>query len=66
MVPPDDPSTRKKDPTTTRKPASGPTDRSIPPVIRAIVWPMAMKPRAVHSNITEVTLNGKKYRSFWV
>ncbi len=54
------PSLMKNEPTTTSSPDSGPTDRSMPPSSTAIVWPMAMKPSAVHSNITDVVLNAER------
>jgi len=40
----------KNEATTTRKPASGPTDRSMAPSNSATVCPSAMNPRAVVSN----------------
>ena len=51
---------RKKEPTTTRRPASGPTERSMPPVISTMVCPMAMKPSAAHDVMTEVMLKGAR------
>ncbi len=50
MVCGDWPSLMKNDATTTRNPAKGPTDRSIPPISKATVCPSAMKPSAVASN----------------
>ena len=39
----------KNEATTTRNPASGPTDRSMPPINSATVCPSAIKPKAVAS-----------------
>ena len=54
------PSSTKKDATTTRRPASGPTERSIPPSSKANVCPSEMKPSAAHANMTEVTLKSER------
>ena len=52
----DFPSRTKNDASTTRNPASGPTDKSIPPRRSAKVCPSEMKPRAAHANSTELML----------
>jgi hypothetical protein len=54
------PSRMKNDPTTTRNPASGPTDRSMPPSRSTKVCPSEMKPSAAHANITDVMLKSEK------
>ena len=50
------PSSTKNDARTTRKPARGPTDRSIPPSSSANVSPSEMKPSAAHANMTVLML----------
>ena len=55
-----DSSRMKKEPTTTRKPTKGPTDRSMPPVSRAIVWPSAMNPSALTSSSIEEMLKAPR------
>ena len=54
------PSSTKNDATTTRKPASGPTERSIPPSSSANVCPSEMKPSAAHANMTDVMLKSER------
>ncbi len=54
------PSLTKKEATTTRKPASGPTERSMPPVSRATFCPTAMNPRAATSIMIEVMLKAER------
>ena len=64
MTPNDFSSLMKKLPTTTRKPTSGPTDRSMPPIISATVCPSEMKPSAAAATMSEPTLNEFRYRLF--
>ena len=55
------PSFTKNEATTTRKPASGPTDRSMPPVIREMFCPRVMKPSAVAAVSRVATLKFERY-----
>ena len=50
----------KNEATTTRKPDSGPTDRSMAPSNSAMVWPSAMNPRAVASSRILLILNADR------
>jgi hypothetical protein len=56
QTPADRPSRMKNDPSTTRKPASGPTDRSMPPSSSANVWPSEMNPSAAQANMAVLML----------
>ena len=49
---------------TTTRPASGPTDRSMPPVSITISWPSAMNPSALASSSMLTKLNSVRKRSF--
>ena len=60
MVEADLSSLTKNEAMTTRKPASGPTERSIPATRSATVWPSAMKPSAVAARRMLATLNEDK------
>ena len=55
-----DSSRMKNEPTTTRNPTSGPTERSMPPVSSAIVCPSAMNPSAVTSSSMDEMLNAPR------
>jgi hypothetical protein len=59
QIPGDFPSRTKKEARTTRKPASGPTERSMPPSNSANVCPSEMKPSAAHANVTDVMLKSE-------
>src|SRR4029079_468874 len=56
------PSSTKNEARTTRNPASGPTDRSIPPSKSAKVCPREIKPSAAQAYITELMLKSERYR----
>src|SRR5262249_49035443 len=58
-MPGDLPSKTKNDASTTRKPASGPTDRSIPPSSSAKVCPREMNPSAAQANMTALMLKSE-------
>ncbi len=60
------PSLTKNDATTTRKPASGPTERSMPPVSSAMFCPMARNPIAVAAVRIVVRLNAERNAPFWI
>ena len=47
---------------TTTRPASGPTDKSIPPVSMAHSWPNAMNARAAISTVSELRLKSDRNR----
>ena len=52
----------KKDPITTTRPASGPTDRSMPPVRITHSWPNEMNARAAMSTVSELRLKSDRNR----
>ena len=56
----------KNEATTTRKPASGPTDRSMAPSNSAMVCPSAMNPSAVASTRILLILNADRKLPFWL
>ena len=60
ISPGEDSSVTQNDATTTRNPASGPTERSIPPISSGIVCPSAMKPSAVTSVSIDAMLKSER------
>ena len=58
----------KNEPMTTTRPASGPTDRSMPPVRIAHSWPNEMNAVAAMSTVSELRLNVDRKRALcpWV
>ena len=62
------PAFSKKDPMTTTRPASGPTDRSMPPVRITHSWPNEMNAVAAMSTVSELRLKADRNRGLcaWV
>ncbi|CAB4952072.1 unannotated protein [freshwater metagenome] len=46
----------KNEAMTTKKPANGPVERSMPPVIITVVWPIATNPSALAKSRIELML----------
>ncbi len=53
------PSPTKKERITTTSPVSGPTDRSMPPVISTMSWPMLTKASALARNSVPLMLTAR-------
>ena len=56
----------KNDPMTTTRPASGPTDRSMPPVTITHSCPNEMNAVAAISTVSEVRLKVDRNRELWL
>ena len=59
------PALSKNEPITTVRPASGPTDRSMPPVRTTHSWPSAMNASAAIRTVSELRLKVDRNLALW-